>query len=1782
MNTISSMVSDILMNEITFELAQKIRRALNINKHLTSTYALEVSVDDMYSNSREADPSTAGFYIKLEGTRSGVNFFYNNNLEIARKPSPSKAHVEHTYTRLKGFEESFWYKWADKWVDTTLDEALPQTSSNTRKPTVNEYVKSKWGDYLYSVPVHGPSYITPDGEFINIAEIFDDMGEEFPEDFPCHGALQSIMVKDGVAEVSGRFDDGSPALRDAGYIRVNDIEEENNFIELSPKRPTTKQYIALESWLDNNYNNTRYRKVAICTPKFGDCHEYSYRDYITDDIIKRIKRYYTTGNLIEKIIKKSDGYYVTSEDGKKNLGGPYDNEDKAKERLQQVHYFKDKKNKDHLKMKEAFPWDEEDSFFTREDIDEFTSELQDNMPEEVVIGRGFVEPDNMLEVDWSYEGYEETSKIKIDMRKIKLPSDLIKRFLKPVKEMIDNRVKEIDEENAVGESLKEAEGRRLPGFEYIIFELDDNGEYAPIKAIRSTRVEAEYLCAKLRKAADYDTVYNFEKVPKGKFHVGDDFWGPFDDDCNKLESIIGKPINEVLSTNDVAYLQGDGLDSEQIELAGRIDWTNIPIEDISLFLDGIDGGIEKLRNVSRVEYGSEVEAYDGTYRIVFKDGSTELQGWHYSDPENRLYKIDEALVESETQKLFKITGRYEAYYSAKQNKPSWTRLDTFTVSADSKEEAVRKFMREHPRYNIESVEEEIAEDVEAITSNVDESLIEAAAVEKKAGTTSLGRKAVKLDDSITEAEKLASNLPQTKYAKEVRRKYVEEVYHTYRRELKPIGHTNAEGKLMVYGDDNKNEMYLETKYISSALDGNLASWYANEVRIDDFAPREWRLEVDKMIENKFKSAYSSMDVPSSFAANYPNMSGSQLLKKYSDSLKESLDEPLREEKMNITDEVNAAYERITKKFPDISEEELEDRLYSAVANILSGYNFVDGDKSKKIDTIVNNLLKNKHNKVDESLTESIAVGDRYIDTAKGRRCKVVDIKDVNREKHNSLGSFKDTDVVIEYDNDKSRTYTFKKGEFNVRFKKESLNEAQYSYLDNGADEKLVRDSYNHFVNDLGITPTVDDIFEDIMTNYDQDMFEDDSLEGTAQAIKDIRAILRRLDLEYLDESLKEGANGSVEDYLKQMKKTGNPEKVMKDAKGNPNAEKAYKQFKEINDKSLTEDVYIASYSGGGVGKQVEIQAGSLEDAHRKAVNSPLAAGYDNVTVSKKSNSPVYGVEFYTDQYDDMNHRYTSESIVVAAPSASAAENFYNRYIKGHKYLSWGRERTPGNIKKVYVTTLSNANWKYNERPDYSKSSLRFIESVVDESLTEDRKLKEDYGNPSEVKLHVEYFPYSNESLKRRADVVGSNLLGALKTLVAYTNCGINPFNSPEDYSSAEELLKDIQWYNDEPFITVIKNLSTGKILMRDSGGRAGSVEDMGVWTESLNDSAGVSLEEVRTVARQIKKRMQQNPDLFNPNRKVTLHTGKSWSDYYFVDIDIFRTVYDEVAFTEETVAKVKKIVEEELEKNQVTLTYTVEQLSEQTLRTELFSDTLTPYGKWGRKDSSNESLKEAADTEDGHEQTDERMLLAVDELTGWEFVHYPYANPSKPPYLYPYMVSKGNGEYLAFSPKISWSEAWDEWRKVKADARRESTGSDSGRESRSEDNGVGNEKIREIVSRCMPKDTKYYTFDFEIDDEEINLHCTGTEEASSLAEDSCEKIDLKVIDKMEAWVKKIDKLLPDLNASLDLGTDWFSGMSVGGESGPFTYGGFTYTIDTGFNESLKEDVGEVYTFDRNS
>ena len=65
---------------------------------------------------------------------------------------------------------------------------------------------------------------------------------------------------------------------------------------------------------------------------------YKYEDIFFFDVEENVEDY--EESLEEKIVKKSDGYYVQSEKGK-NLGGPYSLSG-AKERLAKVHYFSNK------------------------------------------------------------------------------------------------------------------------------------------------------------------------------------------------------------------------------------------------------------------------------------------------------------------------------------------------------------------------------------------------------------------------------------------------------------------------------------------------------------------------------------------------------------------------------------------------------------------------------------------------------------------------------------------------------------------------------------------------------------------------------------------------------------------------------------------------------------------------------------------------------------------------------------------------------------------------------------------------------------------------------------------------------------------------------------------------------------------------------------------------------------------------------------------------------------------------------------------------------------------------------------------------------------------------------------------------------------------------------------------------------------------------------------------------------------------------------------------------
>lgn len=102
-------------------------------------------------------------------------------------------------------------------------------------------------------------------------------------------------------------------------------------------------------------------------------------------------------------------------------------------------------------------WYDEDQFFTRDDLSEYVEEPLETIIKlhwkDFNLRRAYIEPGNILEVDWEYKDYEDTSKIKIDMRSIRKPVDLCKYGMK-IMHIILDKIKKIDPE--LGESLTEA------------------------------------------------------------------------------------------------------------------------------------------------------------------------------------------------------------------------------------------------------------------------------------------------------------------------------------------------------------------------------------------------------------------------------------------------------------------------------------------------------------------------------------------------------------------------------------------------------------------------------------------------------------------------------------------------------------------------------------------------------------------------------------------------------------------------------------------------------------------------------------------------------------------------------------------------------------------------------------------------------------------------------------------------------------------------------------------------------------------------------------------------------------------------------------------------------------------------------------------------------------------------------------------------------------------------------------------------------------------------------
>ena len=142
-------------------------------------------------------------------------------------------------------------------------------------------------------PSESATYILPSGDFLYTTDLDGDF---FPVDehMNIYYYLNDIGIKDTM------YDGGSKFLHDLGAIRSNSYY---GYIQLNKdKKPTQEQYDALETLFglmvkDRDPWNEIKNGVEV---NIGDKRKiYSFEDYTPEEIVKKIKRYYSSGVLYE-------------------------------------------------------------------------------------------------------------------------------------------------------------------------------------------------------------------------------------------------------------------------------------------------------------------------------------------------------------------------------------------------------------------------------------------------------------------------------------------------------------------------------------------------------------------------------------------------------------------------------------------------------------------------------------------------------------------------------------------------------------------------------------------------------------------------------------------------------------------------------------------------------------------------------------------------------------------------------------------------------------------------------------------------------------------------------------------------------------------------------------------------------------------------------------------------------------------------------------------------------------------------------------------------------------------------------------------------------------------------------------------------------------------------------------------------------------------------------------------------------------------------------------------
>ena len=136
-------------------------------------------------------------------------------------------------------------------------------------------------------PSVGCSYIVPDGTFVNIypkLDIHEDLCDQVENELG----------------IELEYKDEEYFIREFGWVRLRS-DPNMMIVELPSNNPTNSQWYSLEDWLyfcEQRYGRPVKLDISILDDARNVNVQYQFmQEYFTEDILKLMKRYYSSGKL---------------------------------------------------------------------------------------------------------------------------------------------------------------------------------------------------------------------------------------------------------------------------------------------------------------------------------------------------------------------------------------------------------------------------------------------------------------------------------------------------------------------------------------------------------------------------------------------------------------------------------------------------------------------------------------------------------------------------------------------------------------------------------------------------------------------------------------------------------------------------------------------------------------------------------------------------------------------------------------------------------------------------------------------------------------------------------------------------------------------------------------------------------------------------------------------------------------------------------------------------------------------------------------------------------------------------------------------------------------------------------------------------------------------------------------------------------------------------------------------------------------------------------------------